>query len=142
MQPASRLLKMCGDTAIVSHANTLSGLQRWLESQLPDPMQEQCQVVNFRDDTLILAASSPVWATRLRYLLPQLNALISQKTSGKLLKIKIKVRPSSELPGIASRPEATISAATGQLLDQMATAIDHPGLSAALTRIAAHSRKI
>lgn len=142
MQAASRLIQACNGTPLFSHVQTLAGLQIWLKNQLPRPLNEHCQVVNLRDGTLILGASSPVWATRLRYLAPQLGIQMGQKTSGKPLKVKIKVLAPTLPPGARANQRASISTATGKLLEQIAADIRHPDLSTALVRVAAHARKI
>jgi hypothetical protein len=141
MQPASRFIQAGSSTSVLNHANKLSRLQRWLDNQLPDSIHGQCQVINFRDNTLILAASSPVWATRLRFLAPQLSNPFGQKEAGKPLNIKIKVRPLTYPAKVKSHPRLTISDTTGQLLKAIASGINHPELGASLVRIAAHSRK-
>ncbi len=142
MQSAFRFIQAGNNTSVLNHAHKLSRLQRWLENQLPDSIHKQCQIINFRDNTLFLAANSPVWATRLRFLAPQLNNPFGQKDSTNPLKIKIKVLPLTYPPKPKSHTRMKISGTTGQLLEQIASAIDHPDLSASLVRIAAHSRKV
>lgn len=142
MQPAATVLQQSLTAGVLEHSRLLSRLNHWLESHLPEPLNRHSQAVNVRDQTLILGASSPVWASRLRYLAPQLMPRLNRDISLNLLNMKVKVRPSVEQPVTTCRPRAALSAQTAQLLLQVARDIDHPGLQTAMTRIAACGRKI
>jgi hypothetical protein len=60
---------------LLRQAQELRGLEGLLNARVGDAFAQNCKVAAFREDgTLLLVAKSPVWATRLRYLVPDLIA--------------------------------------------------------------------
>lgn len=60
---------------LLRRVRELSGLENLLNARLGEVFARNCRVAAFREDgTLVLVASSPVWVTRLRYLVPDLLA--------------------------------------------------------------------
>ena len=47
-----------------------------------DAIAAHSQVADFRDGVLTIRAESPVWATQLNYLIPQLTATIRERLAG------------------------------------------------------------
>ena len=63
----------------ISHARKLARLGQWLHQHLPEPLNTQTKILNLRNQILILSTNSPVWATRLRYLAPELVNQLAQE---------------------------------------------------------------
>ncbi len=60
---------------LLRQAQELRSLESLLNARVGDAFAQNCKVAAFREDgTLLLVAKSPVWATRLRYLVPDLIA--------------------------------------------------------------------
>lgn len=57
---------------------------------LPSPLSKHCRVVNLREQTAVIYADSAAWATRLRYLIPDILQAWQQQTS-EITKIEIRV---------------------------------------------------
>jgi hypothetical protein len=58
---------------LLRQAQELRGLEKILNARVGDTFTQNCKVAAYRDDgILLLIARSPVWATRLRYLVPDL----------------------------------------------------------------------
>lgn len=60
---------------LLRRARELSALELLLNARLGEAFAKNCRVAAFKEDgMLVLVASSPVWVTRLRYLVPDLLA--------------------------------------------------------------------
>jgi len=124
---------------LVARAKTLIELQVLLHELLPAPLNEHCRVLAIRDETLILATSSPVWAARLRFHAPLLVKQLSDAQTVNLRTVRVRVRPPENASPAspvhrraALRPGKTGAAA----LQQVAQSISDPGLKTALLRLA------
>lgn len=57
---------------LVRHAERLARLDHAVSARLPPGLRGHCTVANVRAATLVMNASSPVWAARLRFMAPEL----------------------------------------------------------------------
>ena len=92
-------------------------------------------------EQLILFTESPVWATRLRFVVPALRVSLAP-----LQKIKIRVVPAGGSPtrarvktGLRVR---TLSRQSADQVRNIAATVSDPHLSQALRRLASHSREV
>lgn len=100
---------------------------------VPAEVAPHCVAAHRDGDTLTLHADSPVWATRLRYLAPEIVSLL-QGDAGVLRRIRVRIHvPNSRQPG-RRRPVHRSAAAAAAIRDG-ADAIDNPALRAALLRL-------
>ena len=77
---------------ICQRAIKLEELNSKIYSYLPEALREQCHVGSFNNSCLTLVTSDPVWATQLRYALPELrDKLRSEAGIHQLASIKITV---------------------------------------------------
>lgn len=91
----AKILSSSRLTHIIQKAKQLSQLNLTLQAILDPELQSHCEVANFAEDTLILHVSDGMWATRIRYSIPQLiSALKNQPGLEGLKKITCKVRVS------------------------------------------------
>jgi hypothetical protein len=122
---------------LVSRARTLMDLEALLQKLLPAPLKEHCRVLAIRDETLILATSSPVWAARLRFHAPLLLKQLSNQQAMKLRTVRVRVRP-PEKAAAPPRRQAALrpGKAAATALQQAAQTISDPGLKTALLRLA------
>lgn len=123
---------------LVGRARTLMELGVLLHELLPAPLNEHCQVLAIKDETLILASHSPVWAARLRFHAPVLLKQLSNQQTVKLSTVRVRVKPPEKTSPTAPRRQAGLfPGKTGAAaLRQAAQSISDPGLKTALLRLA------
>ncbi len=59
--------------AICQHAIKLEELNEKIYGYLPETLREHCHVGSFTNSCLVLITNDPVWATQLRFTLPELR---------------------------------------------------------------------
>jgi hypothetical protein len=128
--------------AISSHARQLESLQRIIQACLNEPMCSHVQLANYRNSLLILQTDSPVWASKLRYLVPELIKQCQLHPSFQSLRdIRILVAPFRAEAKPVKRPQPRLSAASRQLLESTAENITDPELKASLLRLSRRGDK-
>lgn len=122
---------------LVSQARALLGLDGLVQELLPDALKTHCRVLSVRDETLVLAADSPVWAARLKFHSSQLVKQLNRQQTVKLRTVRIRVRP-PEKQLVTERRNTLlklgINSATA--LRQAADSVSDPDLKSALLRLA------
>lgn len=79
---------------LIQQIELLKILNQNLTSFLDSPLNAHCTVANYANDIMVLHTDSPVWASRLRYILPQLlNFMQDQCGLVSIKTIRIKVMP-------------------------------------------------
>jgi len=136
-------------TNILTHCTAIRRLQRRADEQarllekvrslLPPPVDSHCVCADLTENGLVLVADAPVWATRLRFLVPR----VAESLPGLPAKtpVHVKVLPTEGLP---KRPrddrKLQLSARNAGLLRQLAQDILDPELSRALKRLSLRGR--
>lgn len=126
--------------SILERGRELARLNHAVRQLLPDDLAVHCQVMNFRDKTLILGASSAARATQLRFMAPELRSSLQHSLSLNIETIKIRVLQETVESKPVVRRVPALSANSANLLAQTAQTVDHPELQEALYRIAAKMR--
>ena len=122
---------------LVYQARTLMALDALLQQLLPDPLKAHCRVLAVREESLVLAADSPVWAARLRFHAPQLVKQLRHLETVKLRTIRIRVRPPERsIPAEYRKTTMQCSSNSQAALRQVAETVSDPGLKTALRRLA------
>lgn len=107
-----------------------------LRAALPQPLRSHCSEARLEDGQLTLWVDSPAWATRARFLQPQLPPAGEES----IARLRIRVRPPSVMArletGIARR---RLSATAGAHLRAAAGGFEDLRLAAALRRLALHA---
>jgi hypothetical protein len=122
---------------LLSRARALRELDALVHELIPSPLNRHCRVLSVRNDALIVAADSPVWAARLRYQTSQLVKQLTTDSSVKLRTVQVRVR-ACECPrgsGIA-QVQPPLSKRNSIVLKQAARSVTDAGLKAALLRLA------
>lgn len=124
--------------ALASHAE----LEQRLLSRLPTPLRDHCRVGCIRNNTLIILVDSAAWATRLRFLAPQLVNQLSRDGSVTLSKLEVRIRPQNGPAGSppAVRTASGLSAENAALITSLARSVGDEKLSRALQRLARRRR--
>jgi hypothetical protein len=131
------LLERSEISRLLSRARALGELDARVHELIPSPLNEHCRVLAVRDDTLVVAADSPVWATRLRYQSTQLVKQLSGVSSVKLRTVQVRVRATDPPAGGSITPiRQPVSARNSMALKQAAVSVTDAGLKAALLRLA------
>ena len=125
---------------LLRQARALEALTRALRAELGGALAARCQVIGLRDGILTVAVEGPAWATRLRYLAPDLAARLARRG---LAVRSVRLRP---LPPATSSPPVMQGArrerprppppAGRRALEEAAAACRDPALRAALRRLA------
>lgn len=138
----SRLLSSRKNSAhrLLEQGRLLQEMSRWLQQQLPLPLSLHCQVANIRENTLVLAADSPAWSSKLRFF--SNNLLIKLKKEQKIMlqRIDIIVVPRAAEKTASPRQRTAISGSSADLLLQCAENETDPALKSALKRLASRSK--
>ena len=122
---------------LISRARTLMVMDALLQEQLPASLKAHCRLLAIRDETLVLAADSPVWAARLRFHAPQLVKQLSLSQTVKLRTVRIRVRPPERgVPAQCRRTMPRRSKSSTAALQQLAQNVSDPGLKTAILRLA------
>ena len=124
------------DSRLVSRSQRLRRLTAELWEQLPPDLHGHCVVVGCDDEILSVLTDNSAWATRLRFMEPQLIAHFRNATPA-CTRLKIVVRPAIEDPHTtrARTERAPLSASVKRGLDALADEIDDESLRAALKRL-------
>ncbi|MFZ0219906.1 MAG: DciA family protein [Candidatus Aquirickettsiella sp.] len=120
----------------------LTALNQIWQAEIANDLAEQTRVANFRDGYLIIECASAVWATRLRYSLPDITAKLSKYVElRELTHIEWKIQPQFHTPyaQLSTTPLA-LSSSSAQLLKNAADHIKIKPLQEALLRIAQHEK--
>ena len=122
---------------LVSQARALMALETLLQALLPEPLKAHCRLLAIREDTLVLAADSPVWAARLRFHAPQLVKQFNRNQTVTLHTFQIRVRPPERIvPTQRRQSMSRRSKNSTTALKQVAQTVSDPGLKTALLRLA------
>lgn len=121
---------------LLTHAATLQRLNGLVHARLPSPLSAHCRVGNYKGGILIIHVGSATWASKLRYLIPDLRqALATHGEFQGLVEIRLRtIADPSTPPNPARRPRMPKEAAV--LLNSLAERISSKGLAAALRRLA------
>ena len=80
-----QLQRLCQRVIQINELNDL------IQTNLPSPLNENCQAGSFAQGCLLILTSKAVWSTELRYLLPELRDKLRKAGLYQLASIKIAV---------------------------------------------------
>jgi hypothetical protein len=133
------------DERLKKRAQELNRLTLLLRNELPPEVDGHFSVANIRDRTLVIMSDSPVWATRLRQLGPQIVNILQNKGKKNLLHIQVFSRPPSSPvarpPEPPQRPARTLSQQSTELINQTASYIEDEKLREAMLKLAKRGSK-
>lgn len=130
--------------ALITHANYLSKLSQVVQALLPMPLSEHVYVANFQQHILTLVTDNPVWASRLRYSIPELRHKLKSHASfpGKIDEIVVKVSPDFKPLDKSSTSRGSTRTVDSASISTLAEHVDDSNLKQALLRLASHTQKI
>ena len=139
--PCSRILEQAR-LPMLERARKLARLERAVLQCLPAELGAHCNVVNLKNEILVLATPSPAWAGRLRFAVPDLLKQLKCQFSLEIARAELKIQPERIENQPVKKPGMRLSMASATLLAQTAQSIKHPPLREALYRLAAKTREI
>lgn len=83
---------------LIAHARVLDTLDKALRDTLPAPLSGLCRLANVRGTRMVLLASSPNVAARLRLLQPSLIDAANRVTGRRIESLSVKVAPAPPIP--------------------------------------------
>lgn len=118
--------------------SSLASLDQILAELLGPPLAGHCHVANIKADTLVLHADSPAWASRLRFMAPELAGPMARHAHGASLRhVRVVVRAPVQAPTpLHPSAKARLSQRSADLLRATADDEPDPGLKKALRRLA------
>ncbi|MCU7858384.1 MAG: DUF721 domain-containing protein, partial [Candidatus Thiodiazotropha sp. (ex Lucinoma kastoroae)] len=107
---------------------------------LPMPLDTQLKAAVLQDGTLSLFVISPVWASRFRYLLPQLQRQL-RENGVTVDRLRTRILPSDTAKPIRAiqKQRIKLSRESSKQLRQAAASIDDQPLRDAILRLSQHS---
>lgn len=124
--------------AMVAEARSGDRLLAALRRALPADLAAHLGAAHLRDATLVLVADGPAWATRLRFLEPELKAALDARTRRVVRRVQVRVGPPPVSRAAPARPPVArpLSPAARAALESGAAGVADPELAATLRRLA------
>ncbi|MCU7879710.1 MAG: DUF721 domain-containing protein [Candidatus Thiodiazotropha sp. (ex Lucinoma aequizonata)] len=115
-------------------------LYQQIKRYLPIPLDTQLKAAVLQDGTLSLFVISPVWASRFRYRLPQLQKQL-RKNGVTVERLRTRILPSDMAKPIRTmqKQRMKLSRESSKQLRQAAASIDDQPLRDAILRLSQHS---
>jgi len=146
-KPVSRLLTSSKGNlqSLLEQAHYLQALTRVLREAIDPILGEHITIANIRENTAIVAADTPAWLSKIRYMAPTILAILKQQSGlADLHKIQFKVQPPID-PTHADYEQknrrATLSSASSKVLESAASGTHDPELANALRRLSRQNSK-
>ena len=138
----NKLLKFGSQARLMAQARLLTELDNQLQTLLAPPLQQHCRVLALREQVLVLAADSPVWAARLRFHAPQLLRQFSLPQSARLRSIRVRVYQAQYSNPASPPSQVRLPGPRGAAaIRQAAETVSDPALKTSLLRLASHSER-
>jgi len=138
-RPIAALLDSAALGDVVGEARSGDRVLAALRRALPADLAAHLSAAHLRDATLIVVADGPAWATRLRFLEPELKAALDARTRRVVRRVAVQVGPPTATLRSAPAtppPSRPLSAAAREALEAGAAKVADPKLAAALRRLA------
>ena len=125
---------------LIQHLNFLKGIEQKLASFLGHPLCEHYIIANYANDTLVVYADTPSWASRIRYNTPQIMFFLQNECGLDSLKtIRIKVTPFSSVQSTPLPDKRwKLDKHTASLISRSASSITDETLKCLLLKISKH----
>lgn len=133
-----RGIETSGGVSLRQALSAHAALEQRLLARLPTPLQGHCRLGQIRDNKLILIVDSAAWATRLRFLTPQLIKQFAADDSVTVDTLEVRIQPQNQ-PAASpppARSPARLSPENAALITSLARSISDEKLSHALQRLA------
>ncbi len=131
----TQIMNICRQSIKLEELNAKVGLY------LPETLREHCHVGSFKNSCLILIVSNAVWASQLRYMLPELrDKLRSEAGIYQLASIKITVMMTDIASNTPSKPKSRLSARAREMILSESARCTDAALKQALLQLGSNDR--
>lgn len=136
-RPITQLLQTGSVSELLAHARRLHALSALLHRCLTPELAPHARLLRWEEGQLTVQTDSAAWATRLRYLAPQLLRCLQQLPPfAEARRIEIHIAPVGT-PAATKKPQpAHLSPDSAYLIEVYAATVTDPHLRAALQRLA------
>ena len=133
----SKFLKTGALSPLLAHARQLATTDQQVIALLPAPLQPHCHVLSLQDGVLVLAADSPVWASRLRFHAPKLVKQLSGSKTVTVRTVRVRVNPpeKSATSAVRRHPSKRQGPQRISALQEAAETVSDARLKSALLRL-------
>ena len=116
----------------------LRDLQNILHGYLDKKLAPHCQVANYENNSLCVITATALWATQLRFQIPNLLTQLRRHDELKtIVELRCKIRPKQPAPQPREYPAVErLSLETSLILLETAKNIKHPSLKMIMEKIA------
>jgi hypothetical protein len=127
---------------LILQTKQLSEINHIFHAFLPAYLHEHASLAKLDSEGWVVQTDSPVWATRLRYILPSLQKPLSEKLKFQVPIPRIRVAPPAvPLPPPPQARRMTITDNTAKVLEGAARNLPDRKLGAVMARLAAHAKQ-
>ena len=127
--------------AICHRAIQLEELNTKLYDYLPESLREHCLVGSFTNSCLVLITTDPVWASQLRYILPELrDKLRTEAGIYQLASIKITVAAEKKMVVTKQTRACVLSDKAREVITAGGELCDYPPLKQAFRHLVAEEK--
>jgi hypothetical protein len=127
---------------LILQTKQLSELNHIFHAYLPAYLHAHASLAKLDSEGWVVQTDSPVWATRLRYILPSLQKPLSEKLNFQVPAPRIRVAPPAiPLPPPPRARRMTITHNTAKVLEGAARNLTDRRLGAVMARLAAHAKQ-
>lgn len=124
--------------------NQASARDAWtaqLRAFLPRELSSSCQVANVRDHLMAVHIHNAAWATRFRFLIPELLPQLNQLADfAAVREIRIRVAPVAEVDRAQRACTVERAPPDDKVLTALADTLEYGDLKTAILRLARHGR--
>jgi len=125
---------------LMQHVDFLQGLEQKLAAFLGPAVNIHCRIANYANDTLVLHADTPSWASRIRYNTPQILLYLQNECNLAALKtIRIKVMPASAQIVKTPDKQLKLGPHTANLIRDSALSVTDETLKSLLLKISKYT---
>ena len=130
--PKGRLAKLLAHTDKLQHVN------RVFLAYLPNHLHEHAMITNMSTKAWVVQTDSSAWATRLRYVLPNLQQQLSDHLKKQIPPLTVRIKPGNTVEVVVEPRRMELTKETAKLLEGTAQDLDDQRLGSALLRLSRH----
>ena len=130
--PKGRLAKLLAQTDKLQHVN------RVFHAYLPSHLHEHAMITTMSAKAWIVQTDSSAWATRLRYVLPNLQQQLSDHLKKQIPPLTVRIKPGNTVEAMVEPRRMALTQETAKLLEGTAQDLSDQRLGSALLRLSRH----
>ena len=125
---------------LVAYGDRLARINRLLRAYLPPHLRDHARVTAIGPERWTVQTESAAWATRLRYVLPELRQQLGAELGQAVPPLRLRIEPLADDHADTRPRRLTLTRHNAHVLEGAAETVDDQKLGAALRRLARHGR--